>query len=58
MSQTDIKMPRRQLDVLADRVRQGAWQRAITAAVQRIEGEDKDCRVLDLGAGAGVRSKP
>ena len=29
-------------------------QAAIRAAVADTEGDDKDCRVLDLGAGAGV----
>lgn len=56
--QTDIRMPGRQFGVLADAVRQGAWQRAIRAAVARIEGEDKDCRVLNLGAGAGPSPIP
>lgn len=52
--QTDIRMPRRHFRVLADTARQAPWQAAIQAAVLRIEGEDKDCRVLNLGAGAGV----
>ena len=52
--QTDIRMPRRHFNVLADTARQAPWQAAIRAAVLRIEGEDKDCRVLNLGAGAGA----
>lgn len=52
--QTDIRMPRRHFGVLADTARQAPWQAAIQAAVLHIEGEDKDCRVLNLGAGAGV----
>ena len=34
-------------------VRQTAWQAAIQQSVKAIEAEDKDCRVLDLAAGAG-----
>ena len=32
---------------------QAPWEAAITAAVEQIEAQDKDVRVLDLGAGAG-----
>ena len=52
--QTDIAMPKRQLAVLQDKVRQDAWAAAIAAAVEATKAEDKDCRVLDLGAGAGT----
>lgn len=51
--QTDIAMPARQIRVVQDSVRQAAWAAAITDAVTRIRGQDMDCRVLDLGAGAG-----
>lgn len=51
---TDIAMPKRHLAVLQDRVRQEAWRAAIAAAVAATIAEDKDCRVLDLGAGAGA----
>ena len=51
--QTDIAMPKRQVAVLGDRVRQDAWAAAIAVAVAATRAEDKDCRVLDLGAGAG-----
>ena len=51
--QTDIAMPKRLLVVLQDTVRQDAWAAAIADAVAAIKAEDKDCRVLDLGAGAG-----
>jgi 16S rRNA G527 N7-methylase RsmG len=34
--------------------RQAPWEAAITAAVRSIEAQDKDVRVLDIGAGAGA----
>ena len=51
--QTDIAMPRRQIKVALDSVRQAAWAAAIADTVARIRDKDMDCRVLDLGAGAG-----
>lgn len=51
--QTDIAMPRRQLRIVEDAARQSAWAAAIKESVGAIVAEDKDCRVLDLGAGAG-----
>ena len=33
---------------------QAPWEAAIAAAVEQIEAQDKDVRVLDLGAGAGM----
>ena len=51
--QTDIVMPQRQISVVADSVRQKAWQEAIQQSVKAIIAEDKDCRVLDLAAGTG-----
>ena len=51
--QTDIALPARQIKVVQDSVRQAAWGAAITHTVARIRGRDMDCRVLDLGAGAG-----
>ena len=32
---------------------QAPWEAAITAAVEQIEAQDKDVRVLDLGAATG-----
>ncbi|KAK9815442.1 hypothetical protein WJX72_003717 [[Myrmecia] bisecta] len=54
--QTDVRMPKRQFHYLNDSARQDAYERAITAAVDRIRSEDKDCRVLNLGAGAGLHA--
>ena len=52
--QTDIRMPRRHFAFLEDAGLHGAFQAAITQAVAQISAEeDIDCRVLDLGAGAG-----
>jgi len=51
--QTDIAMPKRQLKIVEDLVRQSAWATAIKDSVRAIVAEDKDCRVLDLAAGAG-----
>ena len=51
--QTDIAMPKRQISIVEDTVRQAAWQAAIQQSVKAIVAEDKDCRVLDLAAGAG-----
>lgn len=52
--QTDIAVPKRQMQVVQDTVRQSAWTAAIKHAVTSIIAEDMDCRVLDLGAGAGT----
>ena len=51
--QTDIARPKRQMKVVEDTVRQAAWTAAIKDAVTSMVAEDMDCRVLDLGAGAG-----
>lgn len=51
--QTDIAMPARQIKVVQDSKRQAAWAAAIIDTVASIRGQDMDCRVLDLGAGAG-----
>jgi type III protein arginine methyltransferase len=51
--QTDVRMPRRYFRFLQDAHRHAAFERAIVAAVRRIRDLDVDCRVLDLGAGAG-----
>ena len=51
--QTDIAMPKRQLKIVEDLVRQSAWATAIKESVKATMAEDKDCRVLDLAAGAG-----
>ena len=51
--QTDIRMPKRHLRFLEDTYLHERWEAGIRAAVEAIAAEDKDCRVLDLGAGAG-----
>lgn len=51
--QTDIAMPKRQIQVVQDTLCQDAWTAAISHTVAAIRGQDMDCRVLDLGAGAG-----
>ena len=51
--QTDIAMPKQQIKIAEDTVRQSAWAAAIRDAVTNIMAQDMDCRVLDLGAGSG-----
>ena len=46
-------MPGRHLGYLEDAPRHDAFRRAIHAALQQMEAEDKDARVLNLGCGAG-----
>ena len=54
--QADIKMPKRQIQSLGDAYFHGAFEAAISAAVASIAADDRDCRVLDLGAGAGLHA--
>ena len=54
--QTDIRMPRRQLLALEDAHLHSRFCEAIAAAVGAIEARDMDCRVLNLGAGAGLHA--
>eukprot|EP00887_Chlorella_sp_A99_P001822 scaffold19.g1822.t1 len=54
--QTDIRMPKRHLRLLEDSYLNSRFQAAIEAAVASIEEQDRDCRVLDLGAGAGLHA--
>lgn len=49
-------MPGRHFAYLEDAPRHEAFRAAIAAAVQRLESEDKDARVLNLSCGAGVSS--
>lgn len=51
-------MPKRHMAVLQDQVRQDAWAAAIASAVAATMADDKECRVLDLGAGSGMFSSP
>ena len=56
--QADIKMPGWHFAYLEDTTRHDAFRRAIEAAVQQMEAEDKDARVLNLGCGAGESLTP
>lgn len=49
-------MPKRQISFLEDQRRHDAFQEAIRQGVREIEARDMECRVLDLGAGAGLHS--
>ncbi|KAL4424877.1 hypothetical protein ABPG77_002100 [Micractinium sp. CCAP 211/92] len=54
--QTDVRMPKRHILQLEDSYTVSRFQQAIEAAVKAVVAEDKDCRVLDLGAGAGLHA--
>ncbi|KAK9825810.1 hypothetical protein WJX74_009582 [Apatococcus lobatus] len=55
--QTDIRMPRRHFTFLEDSELHRVFQAAISQAVAQITAdEDIDCRVLNLGAGAGLHA--
>lgn len=53
--QSDVKMPGRHFAYLEDGTRHAAFQRAISAAVDRVHADDTDARVLNIGCGAGPR---
>jgi len=50
---TDVKMPARQIRMLQDPLRCLPFQEAVRVAVARLSAQDKDVRMLHLGAGAG-----
>lgn len=54
--QADIKMPKKTIRRLQDRYFNTQYRMAIEQAVAKIEASDTDCRVLNLGAGAGVQA--
>jgi type III protein arginine methyltransferase len=54
--QADIRMPTRQFKALEDPYYNSAWRRAVEGAVKEIEDSETDCRVLNLGSGAGVQA--
>lgn len=54
--QADIRMPVRHFTQLEDAYHTGQYRAAIQAAVESIEAQDTDCRVLNLGAGAGLHA--
>lgn len=52
--QSDIRIPSRVQRTLEDSHRTAAWRKAVEGAVTAIEATDTDCRVLNMGSGAGV----
>ena len=52
--QTDVAMPSRALEQVQDPARVQPWRDAMRWAVGRVRAEDKDVRVLNLGASAGA----
>lgn len=54
--QADIRLPKRHLKFLEDEYLHEKMERAIVAAIGAIHASDRDCRVLDLGAGAGLHT--
>ena len=54
--QSDIRMPKKIMNQLEDTYFNGQYKKAIEAAVASIESTDTDCRVLNLGSGAGVQA--
>ena len=54
--QTDIRMPKRMFRQLEDPYYNAAWKAAVKGAVAAIESDEIDCRVLNLGSGAGVQA--
>jgi len=56
--QADIQLPKRQFAVLADGARAAAWEEALRAAVAALAEDERDARVLVLGAGGGAGLLP
>ena len=54
--QSDIRMPKKTLKQLQDKHFNAQFKSAIEQAVAQIEATDTDCRVLNLGSGAGVQA--
>lgn len=54
--QSDIRMPKKLFEQLEDEYFNSRYKDAITAAVSHFESLDTDCRVLNLGSGAGVQA--
>ena len=52
--QADIRLPKRHFAILADDARTDAFEAAIKHAIASVQAEDKDVRVLFLGAGSGL----
>lgn len=52
--QADIRLPKRHFAVLEDSVRTSLFEQAIQAAIKQLRADDRDARVLHLGAGAGL----
>ena len=54
--QTDIRIPKRHFKVLEDGVRRSKFASAIQRAVDKLHGDAKDARVLNIGCGAGLNA--
>ena len=52
--QADIRLPKRHFNVLRDVLRVHAFDAAVKLAIDTLREQDKDARVLCLGAGAGL----
>ena len=52
--QADIRLPKRHFGVLHDAARIEAFDTAVKSAIVTLQEQDKDVRVLCLGAGAGL----
>lgn len=54
--QGDVRMPKKTIKRLQDVYFNKQYRTAIEQAVAQIEASDTDCRVLNLGAGAGIQA--
>lgn len=54
--QADIRVPKRHFSVLHDEVRRSKYSAAIHRAIEKMHGDAKDARVLNIGCGAGLNT--